>query len=285
MTGAPDPQKISGMTYAVHNEEFKRENRASWNKWDVVATAVVLSIVLGVYVYFSFWLDGSTPRATMWKMRNALAYGNTDNLVASVTNADEEEQELLRASCRYSYFAKVYNLAMEEVHKVQPVTAETTGLEDYSVGESIDKATISENGTTALLTMDGLPPIKIVKKDDVWLIDLDTVTSFQVRDSGRAKKLRAKGMGLQAGMGFIDKKHRDKGYTPEKIAAEICKPVEETALELISEDKGISDELSLLKVEAGILAAIKDMEKRKKIPAGVKFRDAIRKKVAETLKQ
>jgi len=218
-------------------------------------------------------------------MRNALAYGNTDNLVASVTNADAEEQELLRASCRYSYFAKVYNLAMKELHKVQPVTAETTGLEDYSVGKSIDEATISENGTTAVLTVGELPPIKMVKKDDVWLIDLDTVKSFLVPDPGRAKKLRARAMGLQAGMGFINKEHRDKGYTPEKIAAEICKPVEEAAFELISEGKGISDEMSLLKVEAGILAAVKAMDKKGKILTGDAFRDAVRKKVAETLKQ
>ncbi len=56
MTKAQDPASISGLTYAVHDEEFKKENRASWNAFDVIATAVVLSIVAGVYIYFSFWL-------------------------------------------------------------------------------------------------------------------------------------------------------------------------------------------------------------------------------------
>jgi len=56
LTKAQDPKSISGLTYAVHDEEFKRENRASWNKFDVIATAAILAIVAGVYLYFSFWL-------------------------------------------------------------------------------------------------------------------------------------------------------------------------------------------------------------------------------------
>ena len=56
LTKAQDPKTISGLTYAVHDEEFKKENRASWNKFDVIATVAILSIVAGVYAYFSFWL-------------------------------------------------------------------------------------------------------------------------------------------------------------------------------------------------------------------------------------
>ena len=56
MTKAQDPASIRGLTYAVHDEEFKKENRASWNAFDVIATAVILSLVAGVYIYFSFWL-------------------------------------------------------------------------------------------------------------------------------------------------------------------------------------------------------------------------------------
>ena len=56
LTRAQDPKTISGLTYAVHDAEFKKENRASWNAFDVAVTAVILSIVAGVYLYFSFWL-------------------------------------------------------------------------------------------------------------------------------------------------------------------------------------------------------------------------------------
>jgi len=34
----------------------RKENRESWNKWDVIATAVMLGLVLGMYLYVSFWL-------------------------------------------------------------------------------------------------------------------------------------------------------------------------------------------------------------------------------------
>lgn len=53
----PSEEQIAGLTYATATEEQKRENRASWNKWDVLGTAVVLGLVLAMYLYFSFWLN------------------------------------------------------------------------------------------------------------------------------------------------------------------------------------------------------------------------------------
>jgi SSS family solute:Na+ symporter len=49
----PDPEKIKGLTYSSLDKKAVRE---SWNKWDVLATAGVLSLVLAVYLYFSFWI-------------------------------------------------------------------------------------------------------------------------------------------------------------------------------------------------------------------------------------
>ena len=37
-------------------DDFKRENRASWDWRDVVASAVVIGIVAACYVYFWNWL-------------------------------------------------------------------------------------------------------------------------------------------------------------------------------------------------------------------------------------
>jgi SSS family solute:Na+ symporter len=45
-----------GLTYATETEDQRRENRESWNKWDVIGTVIVLGLVLGMYLYFSFWL-------------------------------------------------------------------------------------------------------------------------------------------------------------------------------------------------------------------------------------
>lgn len=56
-TEKPDPEQIVGLTYSTATEEQRKENRASWNKWDVIGTAAVLGLVLALYVYFSFWLN------------------------------------------------------------------------------------------------------------------------------------------------------------------------------------------------------------------------------------
>jgi SSS family solute:Na+ symporter len=52
----PDPTRIRGLTYSALTPEDRAEIRASWNKWDVIATTAVLGMVAGFYLYFSFWL-------------------------------------------------------------------------------------------------------------------------------------------------------------------------------------------------------------------------------------
>ena len=56
-SAAPDPARISGLTYGSLTDDDRREIRASWSAADVVATVVVLGLVVGFYAYFSFWLD------------------------------------------------------------------------------------------------------------------------------------------------------------------------------------------------------------------------------------
>lgn len=56
MTPAPDETKTNGLTWAGLSGEDRKAIRASWNRTDVIATGVVLGLVLGMYLYFSFWL-------------------------------------------------------------------------------------------------------------------------------------------------------------------------------------------------------------------------------------
>ncbi len=49
----PDAERIKGLTYASLD---KAEVRASWNAWDAATTALVLGLIIGVYLYFSFWV-------------------------------------------------------------------------------------------------------------------------------------------------------------------------------------------------------------------------------------
>ena len=56
LTKPPLASQIENLTYSTATEQQRRENRQSWNKWDVIASAVVLGLVLAMYLYFSFWL-------------------------------------------------------------------------------------------------------------------------------------------------------------------------------------------------------------------------------------
>lgn len=54
---AQDEETLAGLTFGSLSVEDKKEIRESWTKFDVILTGVVLTMVIGVYVYFSFWLD------------------------------------------------------------------------------------------------------------------------------------------------------------------------------------------------------------------------------------
>lgn len=51
-TEKPSPEKIRGLTFASSTPEQRAETRASWNYWDVLHTAVILSVIVAFYVYF-----------------------------------------------------------------------------------------------------------------------------------------------------------------------------------------------------------------------------------------
>jgi SSS family solute:Na+ symporter len=50
---APDPARIKGLTFSTLD---RAAVRASWGRTDVVLSAVVLSLVVAIYTYFSFWV-------------------------------------------------------------------------------------------------------------------------------------------------------------------------------------------------------------------------------------
>ena len=54
---APEPRHIESLTFATLGEDFRRENRASWNKVDVIGSILVIGLVLAAYAYFWTWLD------------------------------------------------------------------------------------------------------------------------------------------------------------------------------------------------------------------------------------
>lgn len=52
MTEEPSYEKINGLTYGTLTDEDRRATRASWNRWDVIASAAVLVAILAAYLYF-----------------------------------------------------------------------------------------------------------------------------------------------------------------------------------------------------------------------------------------
>lgn len=53
MTEKPSEQQLHGLTFATTVAEDKAVSRASWNKWDVILSAIVLLFILSVFIYFS----------------------------------------------------------------------------------------------------------------------------------------------------------------------------------------------------------------------------------------
>jgi SSS family solute:Na+ symporter len=52
LTEEPAYSKINGLTYETLTDEDRRTSRASWNKWDVIASGAVLAAILAAYLYF-----------------------------------------------------------------------------------------------------------------------------------------------------------------------------------------------------------------------------------------
>lgn len=51
-TKKPDPEKIKGITFSTITPEQRKITWASWNKWDVFHSVVILSVIIAVYIYF-----------------------------------------------------------------------------------------------------------------------------------------------------------------------------------------------------------------------------------------
>ncbi len=51
-TKAPEPAKIQGLVFGTATAEQRAETRASWNKWDIINTVIILAITVAFYIYF-----------------------------------------------------------------------------------------------------------------------------------------------------------------------------------------------------------------------------------------
>jgi SSS family solute:Na+ symporter len=49
----PSEQQLNGLTFATTVAADKASSRASWNKWDVILSLIVLLFVIAAFLYFS----------------------------------------------------------------------------------------------------------------------------------------------------------------------------------------------------------------------------------------
>jgi solute:Na+ symporter, SSS family len=53
LTPAPPAQQVENLTFATVTAERRQQSRASWNRWDVINSGVVLFLILLAYLYFT----------------------------------------------------------------------------------------------------------------------------------------------------------------------------------------------------------------------------------------
>lgn len=52
LTEAPNEKKIQGLVFGTSTPEQRAATRASWNRWDIIHTVIILSITAAFYYYF-----------------------------------------------------------------------------------------------------------------------------------------------------------------------------------------------------------------------------------------
>ncbi len=53
LTPKPNENQIRGLTFATTVAEDRAASRASWNKWDVILSLIVVAIIISIFIYFS----------------------------------------------------------------------------------------------------------------------------------------------------------------------------------------------------------------------------------------
>jgi solute:Na+ symporter, SSS family len=53
LTPKPNEEQIKGLTFATTVAEDRAASRASWNKWDIILSLIVVAIIVSIFIYFS----------------------------------------------------------------------------------------------------------------------------------------------------------------------------------------------------------------------------------------
>jgi SSS family solute:Na+ symporter len=53
LTTAPAAAQVTNLTFGTVTPENREKSRASWNRWDVINSGIVLGLILLAYLYFT----------------------------------------------------------------------------------------------------------------------------------------------------------------------------------------------------------------------------------------
>lgn len=132
--------------------------------------AVVVCAMVG-----SAQADQSTPKGAALMFGNALVAGDGKALRASAVGTEEEYKIVDALGTMVSAMKKLSDAAAEKYGKDNPISA---SAKDMDIAAELEKSEAKIDGDTATIvnpTKDEKDPMKLVKKDGKWFVDLKSL--------------------------------------------------------------------------------------------------------------
>jgi len=116
--------------------------------------------------------DQSTPKGAALAFGNALLAGDSKGLKATAVGSDGDFKVVDALGTMVSAMKKLSDAASEKFGKDNPISA---GAKDMDIAAELEKSEVKEEGDTATIInkeKDDKNPMKLVKKDGKWFVDL-----------------------------------------------------------------------------------------------------------------
>ena len=116
--------------------------------------------------------DQSTPKGAALDFGNALLAGDSKGIKATAVGSDADFKVVDALGTMVSAMKKLSDAAAEKFGKDNPISA---SAKDMDIAAELEKSEVKEEGDTATIinkTKDDKNPMKLVKKDGKWFVDL-----------------------------------------------------------------------------------------------------------------
>lgn len=124
--------------------------------------------------------DQSTPKGAALMFGNALLAGDSKGVKASAVGSDEDFKVVDALGMMVSSMKKLSDAAAEKFGKDNPISA---SAKDMDIAAELDKSEVKEEGDKATIinkTKEEKNPMKLVKKDGKWFVDLASLPKSEM---------------------------------------------------------------------------------------------------------